>query len=120
MQMMSSILLNFHPLAGKQNVWDFMISAVSAARSNSPVPSLLPITLERAGTLPKSLQAVRIEKHIRLIGILSGRESGIDPMPINTVSLIMNYSVSILTIHLHHTISSLCFCLVESLVSSSN
>lgn len=35
-----------------------------------------------AGTLPKSLQAVRIGGRVSLIGVLSGRGSEIDPMPI--------------------------------------
>ncbi len=40
-----------------------------------------------AGTLPKSLQAVRIGGRISLIGVLSGRGSEIDPMPILFKSL---------------------------------
>ncbi|QLE41746.1 NAD(P)-dependent alcohol dehydrogenase [Nostoc sp. C052] len=40
-----------------------------------------------AGTLPKSLQAVRIRGHISLIGVLSGRGNEIDPMPILFKSL---------------------------------
>ncbi|MEH2184499.1 zinc-dependent alcohol dehydrogenase family protein [Nostoc sp.] len=40
-----------------------------------------------AGTLPKSLQAVRIGGRISLIGILSGRGNEIDPMPILFKSL---------------------------------
>jgi len=35
-----------------------------------------------AGTLPKSLQAVRIGGRVSLIGVLSGRGNQIDPMPI--------------------------------------
>ncbi|MDZ7962226.1 MAG: NAD(P)-dependent alcohol dehydrogenase [Aulosira sp. DedQUE10] len=35
-----------------------------------------------AGTLPKSLQAVRIGGRVSLIGVLSGRGNEIDPMPI--------------------------------------
>lgn len=35
-----------------------------------------------AGTLPKSLQAVRYGGHIHLIGVLSGVESAINPLPI--------------------------------------
>lgn len=34
------------------------------------------------GTLPKSLQAVRIGGRVSLIGVLSGRNDAIDPMPI--------------------------------------
>ncbi|MEH2285871.1 zinc-dependent alcohol dehydrogenase family protein [Nostoc sp.] len=40
-----------------------------------------------AGTLPKSLQAVRIGGRISLIGVLSGRGDEIDPMPILFKSL---------------------------------
>lgn len=40
-----------------------------------------------AGTFPKSLQAVRIGGRISLIGVLSGRGSEIDPMPILFKSL---------------------------------
>jgi NADPH:quinone reductase-like Zn-dependent oxidoreductase len=40
-----------------------------------------------AGTLPKSLQAVRIGGRISLIGILSGTSNEIDPMPILFKSL---------------------------------
>ncbi|MBG1241069.1 zinc-dependent alcohol dehydrogenase family protein [Nostoc sp. NZL] len=40
-----------------------------------------------AGTLPKSLQAVRIGGRISLIGVLSGRGNKIDPMPILFKSL---------------------------------
>jgi NADPH:quinone reductase-like Zn-dependent oxidoreductase len=40
-----------------------------------------------AGTLPKSLQAVRIGGRISLIGVLSGRGNEIDPMPILFKSL---------------------------------
>ncbi|WP_193200446.1 zinc-dependent alcohol dehydrogenase family protein [Nostoc sp. MG11] len=40
-----------------------------------------------AGTLPKSLQAVRIGGSISLIGVLSGRGNEIDPMPILFKSL---------------------------------
>ncbi|MFN6559809.1 MAG: zinc-dependent alcohol dehydrogenase family protein [Nostoc sp. ChiSLP01] len=40
-----------------------------------------------AGTLPKSLQAVRIGGSVSLIGVLSGRGSEIDPMPILFKSL---------------------------------
>jgi NADPH:quinone reductase-like Zn-dependent oxidoreductase len=40
-----------------------------------------------AGTLPKSLQAVRIGGRVSLIGVLSGRGSEIDPMPILFKSL---------------------------------
>ncbi|MDZ8186119.1 MAG: NAD(P)-dependent alcohol dehydrogenase [Nostoc sp. ChiSLP02] len=40
-----------------------------------------------AGTLPKSLQAVRIGGHVSLIGVLSGRGNEIDPMPILFKSL---------------------------------
>jgi NADPH:quinone reductase-like Zn-dependent oxidoreductase len=40
-----------------------------------------------AGTLPKSLQAVRISGRISLIGVLSGRGNTIDPMPILFKSL---------------------------------
>ncbi|MBE9035309.1 zinc-dependent alcohol dehydrogenase family protein [aff. Roholtiella sp. LEGE 12411] len=40
-----------------------------------------------AGTLPKSLQAVRIGGRISLIGVLSGTGSEIDPMPILFKSL---------------------------------
>lgn len=40
-----------------------------------------------AGTLPKSLQAVRIGGRISLIGLLSGRGNEIDPMPILFKSL---------------------------------
>lgn len=40
-----------------------------------------------AGTLPKSLQAVRIGGGISLIGVLSGRGNEIDPMPILFKSL---------------------------------
>ncbi|MBN3894162.1 MAG: NAD(P)-dependent alcohol dehydrogenase [Nostoc sp. NOS(2021)] len=40
-----------------------------------------------AGTLPKSLQAVRIGGRINLIGVLSGRGNEIDPMPILFKSL---------------------------------
>ncbi|MBD2213683.1 NAD(P)-dependent alcohol dehydrogenase [Nostoc linckia FACHB-104] len=35
-----------------------------------------------AGTLPKSLQAVRVGGRVSLIGVLSGRGNEIDPMPI--------------------------------------
>jgi NADPH:quinone reductase-like Zn-dependent oxidoreductase len=40
-----------------------------------------------AGTLPKSLQAVRIGGHISLIGVLSGRGEQVDPLPILFKSL---------------------------------
>ncbi len=40
-----------------------------------------------AGTLPKSLQAVRIGGRVSLIGVLSGRGNEIDPMPILFKSL---------------------------------
>jgi NADPH:quinone reductase-like Zn-dependent oxidoreductase len=40
-----------------------------------------------AGTLPKSLQAVRIGGHISLIGVLSGRGTEVDPLPILFKSL---------------------------------
>ena len=40
-----------------------------------------------AGTLPKSLQAVRIGGRVSLIGVLSGRGEEIDPMPILFKSL---------------------------------
>lgn len=40
-----------------------------------------------AGTLPKSLQAVRIGGSISLIGVLSGKGNDIDPMPILFKSL---------------------------------
>ncbi|MBH8555480.1 NAD(P)-dependent alcohol dehydrogenase [Nostocaceae cyanobacterium CENA357] len=42
-----------------------------------------------AGTLPKSLQAVRIGGRISLIGVLSGKGNEIDPMPILFKSLAM-------------------------------
>ncbi|BCL38111.1 zinc-dependent alcohol dehydrogenase family protein [Nostoc sp. MS1] len=40
-----------------------------------------------AGTLPKSLQAVRVSGRVSLIGVLSGRGNTIDPMPILFKSL---------------------------------
>ncbi|MEJ1931385.1 NAD(P)-dependent alcohol dehydrogenase [Nostoc sp. NIES-2111] len=40
-----------------------------------------------AGTLPKSLQAIRISGRVSLIGVLSGRGNTIDPMPILFKSL---------------------------------
>lgn len=40
-----------------------------------------------AGTLPKSLQAVRIAGRISLIGVLSGRGAQVDPLPILFKSL---------------------------------
>ncbi|MBD2201920.1 NAD(P)-dependent alcohol dehydrogenase [Calothrix sp. FACHB-1219] len=39
------------------------------------------------GTLPKSLQAVRIGGRVSLIGVLSGRNDAIDPMPILVKSI---------------------------------
>jgi NADPH:quinone reductase-like Zn-dependent oxidoreductase len=40
-----------------------------------------------AGTLPKSLQAVRIAGRVSLIGVLSGRGAQVDPLPIIFKSL---------------------------------